>query len=206
MGLLDLFLQPKPPAGRDLLLTNEDYCLSRLRHAIWGDWFYSYEIKTSPWPSGIFKNREKNRIYCHADLKKCDCNDQREEDGSKIVPCHHIYRIALESGRFREVVNNPKIEDIICNMRDPLYNAFLSRIIERGYYSQPGKWSGSIKTFGELQGLGILQGTQDRYELTPFFKDNAAAFVYYSMTDPRRYDGRELHAGEYNPKVRKLEF
>lgn len=206
MGLLDLFMQSKPSAGHDLLLTNEDYCLSRLRHAIWGDWFYSYEIKTSPWPSGVFMNREKNRICCHADLKKCDCNDQREEDGSRIVPCHHIYRVALESGHFRKVVSNPQIEGFIRDMRDPLYNAFLNRIIERGYYGQPGKWSGSAKTFRELQELGLLQGTQERYELTPFFKDNAAAFVYYSMTDPRRYDGRDLSEREYSPAVQKLKF
>lgn len=205
MGLFDLFKKPVP-VGQNPLLTNDDYCLSRLRHAIWGDWFHSYEIRTLPRPNGIFKNRDKSRILCRADLTKCDCNDQREEDGSRIVPCHHIYRVALECGYFQQLINDPKIEGIIRNMRDPLFRAFMDGIIAHGYYSLPQKWAGSMKTFNELLELGILQGTKEEYVLSQFFRDKAAAFVYYAMTDPRNYSGRELLEGEYNPAAQCLRY
>ena len=204
MGLFT-FLQSILSAG-DPLLTNEDYCLSRLRHAIWGDWMYSYEIKTGFRPRGIFKNTKMSRKLCHADLVTCDCNDSREEDGSRIIPCQHIYRVALESGRLGELLVNPEIETMVKGMRDPLYNAFLSSIIERGYYGDSRKWSGSRKTFDELESLGILQGSPEEYSLTDFFRKNAAAFVYYSMTDLRRYSGRELSPGEYDPRRQCLRY
>jgi hypothetical protein len=165
-------------------LTNEEYPLSRLRHALWEDWYHGFEIKTFPNKHGIFRPNGHSEKTYKATLKDCTCDD-RAEDGTLIRPCVHMYRLALETGDFEAMVRNPQIEKAVREMRNPLFNNFFQGVIARGYYSEPHQWNLSRVTFEELKTLGLIQGEQKEYRLTAFFMDNAAAWVYYTMTDQR---------------------
>lgn len=217
MGLLDLFkknvqkpvvksAQVNVQAKENAFLKADDHSLAYLRHAIWGDWFYSYNITLKPKPSGTFYNKERNRILGQANLNTCNCGACDEDTGELILPCHHMYRIALETGYLCELVADPTVESVIKGMRDPLFNALLASVIERGYYHIAKKWNGSIKTFNELQELNIIEGVPDAFRPTDYFKTHATAFILYSMTDLRYYNKRHGMPCIYNAQVQMLRY
>lgn len=202
MGLLNLI--KKSPDIDSLYRTNDDYTISRLRHAIFGDWFASYEMILKPWPIAKYYNQAHRRVICSTTLEKCNCGDCREDDGRLIVPCHHMYRLALESGRFAEIIDNPEIKQFVSDMRTPLFNSFLE-LVNSGNYEMVKTWHRSKTTFEELEQLGIVQGDQEDYTLTPFFKKNAAAFIYYTLTDPRTCSDDEADIS-FNPARQLLKY
>lgn len=175
-----------PPSDlKSIYLSNDPQTLARLRHAIWGDWYHEFEVKSFPNVHGIFRFNSHNDKTCKTTLRDCTCEDLTE-DGKIIRPCVHMYRLAIETGQFDEWVRNPQVEKSVREMRTPLFNNFYNYVISRGYYEEPHEWYASKKTFDELKSLGLIRGDQKKYYLTPLFMDNAAAWVYYTMTDPRR--------------------
>lgn len=178
MGLFDFFQQSH-------FVTDEDLPLSRLRHAIWGDWFESFEIKKFPKPHGVFFLDSGKKSSYTATLKECTCND-RTDSGTLIRPCAHMYRLAIETGKLQAEIGDTDVPKIIHEMRTPLFNSFYNGVISRGYYRMPHKWSLSSVTFEEIKALGLIRGDKEEYWVTDYFFRNATAFVYFTMIDPRR--------------------
>ena len=204
MGLFDFIKNMGAPSAdlKRLYLTNDSRTLARLRHAIWGDWNFSFEIaQVGGMPQGTFRSHRQSENVRHVTLSKCDCGDSTE-DGKPIVPCQHMYRLALETGRFEEFVKNRQVETIVREMRDPLYKAF-SKIVLSGYYECAGTWNGSAKTHDELVQLGLIRDIGDEWLFTDYFINNAAAFNYYVCMD-----SRDTYKSEraFNPNAKKQQY
>lgn len=184
-----------------LYLTNDSQTLARLRHAILGDWNFSFEIRQTPEPAGTFRTVRMSETVYHATLRKCDCGDS-DEAGKPIRPCQHMYRLALETGRFEEMVASPEIEALVRGMRDPLFNTFRN-IVFGGFYESARKWTGSKKTHDELTSMGLICDVGDQWRFTDYFLQNAAALNYYVCIDSR---GRRDAESVFRPDHKRLSY
>lgn len=185
-----------------LYLSNDPQTLARLRHAIWGDWYYSYriKIKENSW-QGEFRPSRFNDDAYHTTLRECDCEDQTE-DGKPIKPCCHMYRLALEVGLFETYMNDLKVKAIVKGMRGPLFNVF-SDIVCGGYYELVKEWKKSKKTHDELVQIGLIKDVDGGWQFTDYFLEHAAAFNYYTCLENRSGNFIE---GVFDPSSKQFDF